>query len=60
MKIEHIGLYVRDLEAARHFFETYFAATSSVFYYNQKTGFQSYFLKEKEVPEGLKISDNSE
>ena len=44
MKIEHIGLYVHDLEAARHFFETYFAATSSVFYHNQKTGFQSYFL----------------
>ena len=44
MKIEHIGLYVRDLETARHFFETYFAATSSVLYHNQKTGFQSYFL----------------
>lgn len=44
MKIEHMGLYVRDLEATRHFFETYFEATSSARYHNQKTGFQSYFL----------------
>lgn len=44
MKIEHAALYVRDLEAARHFFETYFAAKSNALYHNQRTGFQSYFL----------------
>ena len=44
MKIEHVGLYVRDLGAAKEFFETYFEATGGDRYHNQKTGFQSYFL----------------
>lgn len=44
MKIEHLGLYVRDLEAAKAFFETYFAAKAGDRYHNTKTGFQSYFL----------------
>ena len=44
MKIEHAALYVRDLEGAKCFFETYFEAKSNQLYYNQKTGFQSYFL----------------
>lgn len=44
MKIEHTALYVRDLEGAKRFFETYFEAKSNQLYYNQKTGFQSYFL----------------
>ena len=29
MNIEHIALYVRDLEGARAFFETYFEAQSN-------------------------------
>lgn len=44
MKIEHAALYVRDLEGARQFFETYFAAKSNTLYHNQKTGFRSHFL----------------
>lgn len=44
MKIEHVGLYVRDLGAAKSFFETYFAAKAGDRYHNTKTGFQSYFL----------------
>lgn len=44
MKIEHLGLYVRDLEAAKVFFESYFAAKAGDCYHNTKTGFQSYFL----------------
>lgn len=44
MKIEHLALYVRDLEGAKAFFETYFDAKSNALYHNQKTGFQSYFL----------------
>ena len=44
MKIEHVGLYVHDLEGARAFFENYFAAKSNDRYHNPKTGFQSYFL----------------
>lgn len=44
MKIEHAALYVRDLEGAKRFFETYFEAKSNQLYHNKKTGFQSYFL----------------
>lgn len=44
MKIEHVGLYVRDLEAARVFFESYFEAKANSLYHNPKTGFSSYFL----------------
>lgn len=45
MRIEHAALYVQDLERAREFFETYFRANVGPKYYNQHTGFQSYFLK---------------
>lgn len=44
MKLNHIALYVRDLEAAKLFFLHYFDAVSNEKYYNQRTGFQSYFL----------------
>lgn len=44
MKIEHIALYVRDLEGARDFFCHYFGAVSNEKYCNKTTGFQSYFL----------------
>lgn len=44
MKIEHIALYVSDLEGARAFFCKYFGAVSGGMYHNQRTGFQSYFL----------------
>lgn len=44
MKIEHVALYVRDLEGARAFFEKYFAAQSNDLYHNPKTHFSSYFL----------------
>ena len=44
MKIEHIAMYVNDLEKARNFFETYFGAVSNEGYHNPKTDFRSYFL----------------
>lgn len=44
MKIEHIGLWVNDLEKMKHFYEKYFQATSNTLYHNQTTGFRSYFL----------------
>lgn len=44
MKIEHIAMYVNDLEGAREFFEKYFGARSNEKYHNKTTGFQSYFL----------------
>lgn len=44
MKIEHIALYVKDLERAKDFFTRYFHAAAGEKYHNPKTGFQSYFL----------------
>ena len=44
MRIEHIAMYVKDLEAARDFFVTYFRAIPNEGYHNQRTGFRSYFL----------------
>lgn len=44
MRIEHIAMYVEDLERSRQFFEEYFDAVSNTQYHNQKTGFRSYFL----------------
>lgn len=44
MKIEHIGLWVSDLEQMRAFYEEYFDAQAGAIYHNPKTGFHSYFL----------------
>lgn len=44
MRVEHIALYVNDLEGAKEFFEKYFSAKSGVLYSNPKKGFKSYFL----------------
>lgn len=44
MKIEHVALYVKDLEGARNFFEKYFGAKSGALYHNRTSGFKSYFL----------------
>lgn len=44
MHIEHIAMYVNDLETTRDFFVKYFNATSNDGYHNQTTDFRSYFL----------------
>lgn len=44
MRIEHIAMYVNDLEGAKLFFEKYFGAISNNMYHNRKTGLRSYFL----------------
>ena len=44
MKIEHIAMYVTDIEAVREFFIKYFGAKSNDGYHNLKTNFRSYFL----------------
>jgi len=44
MKIEHIALWVSDLEASRSFYETYFGARSGEKYHNPNKSFTSYFL----------------
>ena len=44
MRIEHIAMYVNDLEKVRTFFMRYFGATSNEGYHNPRTDFRSYFL----------------
>lgn len=48
MKIEHIAMYVNDLEAARDFFIKYLGGISNDGYHNAKTGFRSYFISFEE------------
>lgn len=44
MKIEHVALYVNDLEKARDFFIKYFGGKSNDGYHNKTTDFRSYFI----------------
>ncbi|HET7001268.1 MAG TPA: VOC family protein [Puia sp.] len=44
MKIEHLGLWVQDLELMRSFYLKYFDAGSGEKYVNPKTQFQAYFI----------------
>jgi lactoylglutathione lyase len=44
MKIEHLGLWVQDLELMRSFYLKYFDTSSGEKYVNPKTQFQAYFI----------------
>ena len=44
MRIEHVAVYVQDLEQAKEFFCKYFGCTSNDLYHNKVKGFKSYFL----------------
>lgn len=44
MRIEHIAMYVNNLEAARDFFVTYLNGRSNDGYHNKTTDFRSYFV----------------
>lgn len=44
MRIEHLAIWVRDLERMRTFYETYFAAAANTKYVNSRKAFASYFL----------------
>ena len=44
MKIEHIAMYVSDLESAKNFFVAFLGGKSNDGYHNAKTGFRSYFI----------------
>ena len=44
MQIEHIAMYVNDIEKTKEFFAKYFNATSNEGYHNPNTDFRSYFL----------------
>lgn len=44
MNIEHVALWVTDLEKAKDFFRTYLGAVPNDGYHNKNTDFRSYFL----------------
>lgn len=44
MKIEHIAMYVNDLDAAKDFFVKYLDGKANDGYHNTKTDFRSYFI----------------
>lgn len=44
MRIDHVALYCRDLEAMRQFFLDYFEAVSNEQYHNPRTGLRTYIL----------------
>ena len=44
MRIEHVALYVNDLEAARDFFVNYLGGSSNDGYHNKTTDFKSFFI----------------
>ncbi len=44
MRIEHVAMYVNDLEAAKNFFVKFFGASPNTKYHNPKTGLETYFL----------------
>ena len=44
MTIEHIAMFVNDLESAKDFFIKYLGGRSNDGYHNTSTGFRSYFI----------------
>lgn len=44
IRIDHLAMYVRNLDATKDFFVKYFNTESNELYHNTKTGFRSYFL----------------
>lgn len=44
MRVEHIAMYVTDLEKVKDFFVNYFNAVPNEGYHNKTTNFRSYFL----------------
>jgi lactoylglutathione lyase len=45
MRIEHVAIWVKDLEKMKDFYERYFNGESNEKYHNEAKGFESYFLK---------------
>lgn len=44
MQINHVALWVNDLEHVKAFYERYFGAQANAKYVNERKQFQSYFL----------------
>ncbi|OQR57232.1 VOC family protein [Bacillus sp. CDB3] len=44
MKIEHVAIWVNDLEGMRDFYKQYFNGKENSIYHNPKKQFESYFI----------------
>lgn len=44
MRIEHVAIWVKDIEAMKKFYVTYFNGQANEKYHNKDKEFQSYFL----------------
>lgn len=44
MRIEHLAIWVTDLEATRKFYEDFFQGKTGALYVNEKKNFSSYFI----------------
>ncbi len=60
MKIEHVAIWVDDLERMREFYMKYFRTKSGEKYINSKKGFASYFLTFEEGGARLEIMNRSD
>jgi len=45
VRIEHVGLWVRDIDAVAAFYAKYFGARAGALYQNPRKGFESRFLE---------------
>ncbi len=50
MRIEHLAIWVKDLESMRKFYVTHFGAKSGNKYHNPTKNFTSYFLSFEDGP----------
>lgn len=60
MKIEHLAIWVSDLEAMRRFYVKYFGMISGDKYFNGQKGFSSYFLSFENTNTRLEIMHKNE
>lgn len=45
MKIEHVAIWVKDIEAMKEFYVSYFNGQPNEKYCNESKGFESYFIQ---------------
>ena len=60
MRIEHLAIWTKDLEALKHFYIQYFNMQSSEKYHNPKKGFTSYFLSFEGSSSRLELMHNKD
>jgi len=60
MKIDHVAIYVNNLEKTKEFYVKYFQAKTNEKYHNKNTGLQTYFLSFPDSETRLEIMTRPE